>query len=261
MKQLKKWLFPALTCLIVLGAAVLPPLLSQARDARQFGQVHAELLDADTLPAVQTPTLLDQMTLYAKRYSLSYPILFFQDYSHFESSESMALAQSAQERLTEAGVLPTWIFKEEPFEHISAALLLLWDPAEKTAEPSAFREISWSYDSNKSHQKSIRVIEDAQTGLPIKLYVHDTNMSQWLPYDTDHLRTLMEHFFDLLGLQVQEIDPIGPMYVPSLNLSYSIAESEMIFSVSRAPTDLSFDLGFTPQYETDAGRGPVNAAG
>ena len=46
----KKWLFPALTCLIVAGAAMLPPLVSQARDVRLLGQVHAELLDADALP-------------------------------------------------------------------------------------------------------------------------------------------------------------------------------------------------------------------
>lgn len=263
MKLLKKWLFPALTCLIVLGAAVLPPLVSQARDVREFGQVHAELLNADALPAAQTPTLLDRITLYASRYSTSNPILSFQDHAHFENSEARSLAQSAQELLTEAGVLPKWIFEEEPFEHINASLLLLWDPAEKTAsrEPSAFWEISWSYDSNKSHQKSIRLITDANTGLPVHLYVHDTNMSQWLPYDTDHLRTLSEHFFDLLGLEIRETDPHGSGYVPSLDLSYSIAGSEMIFLVSRAPTDLFLQPELNWQPKMDADSGPIHAAG
>ena len=47
MKLVRKWLFPALTCLIVLGAAALPARVSQMRDARQFGQVHTEALEAD----------------------------------------------------------------------------------------------------------------------------------------------------------------------------------------------------------------------
>ena len=69
MKLIKKWLLPVLTCLIVAGAAVLPPYISQARDDRQFGQVHAEELDAVPLPVYEPPTLMDRIKLYAGRFN------------------------------------------------------------------------------------------------------------------------------------------------------------------------------------------------
>lgn len=244
MKLVKKWLFPALTCLIVAGAAVLPPLVSQARDVRLLGQVHAELLDAKALPAAQTPTLLDRMALYASRYSSSRTILSSEDYAVLEDSQQKELAQSAQELLTEAKILPSWIFEEEPFDDVTASRLLLWDPAGPGSmqEPSVFWNVQWQYYTNKSHQKSVRAVLDAETGLPIGLYIHDTNMSQWLAYDTADLRALVERYADLLALEVQEVDLVGPRYVPSVNVSYSISGSGMVFFASRAPTDLSIQF-------------------
>lgn len=241
MKRVKKWLFPALTCLLVLGAAALPPLLSQARDARLFGQVHAEALGADALTSVRTSTLLDRMALYASRLSSDRTILSSRDYAVLEDSQQKALARSAQELLTEAKVLPGWIFEEEPFDDVTASRLLLWDAEEAAQAPVTFWDISWDYNI-KSHQKSVNVVLDAETGLPIDLYIHDTNMSQWMAYNTDDLRALLERYFDLLGLEVQEIGLNGPMYVPSVNLSYSISGSGMVLFASRAPTDLSIQL-------------------
>lgn len=241
MKLVRRWLLPALTCLLALGAAALPPYISQMRDAKQFGQVHAEALGADPLPAVQASTLLDRMKLYASRLSSSRTILSATDYATLEDAQEAELAQSAQEVLTGSGVLPAWIFEEEPFGALRVSRLLLWDVEDK-GEPSVFWDITWENYTNKSHQKSVHVTLDAQTGLPIHLYVHDTNMSQWMAYDVEHLRSLTQRYSDLWGLEVQEVDLAGPMYVPSVNVSYSISGAGLYFFASRAPTDLSIQL-------------------
>lgn len=241
MKLVRRWLLPALTCLLVLGAAALPPYISQMRDAKQFGQVHAQALEADPLPAVQASTLLDRMTLYASRLSSNRTILSSTDYSILEDGQETALAQSAQELLTGSGVLPAWIFEEEPFGAMRVSRLLLWD-AEDKWEPSVFWDVTWENYTNKSHQKSVHVTLDAQTGLPIHLYVHDTNMSQWMAYDVEHLRSLTQRYSNLWGLEVQEVDLAGSMFVPSVNVSYSISGTGLYFSASRGPTDLAIQL-------------------
>lgn len=241
MKLMRRWLLPALTCLLVLGAAALPAYISQMRDAKQFGQVHAEALEADPLPAVQTSTLLDRMALYASRLSSSRTILSSTDYSILEDGQEAALAQSAQELLTGSGVLPAWIFEEEPFGAMRVSRLLLWD-AEDKREPSVFWDVTWENYTNKSHQKSVHVTLDAQTGLPIHLYVHDTNMSQWMAYDVERLRSLTQRYSDLWGLEVQEVDLASPMFVPSVNVSYSISGTGLYFFASRGPTDLAIQL-------------------
>lgn len=259
MKLVKKWLFPVLTCLIVAGAAALPPYISQMRDTKQFGQVHAEKLDADPLPAVRTSTLLDRMTLYASQLFPNRTILSSTGYSTLGDAKESALAQSAQEVLTGSGVLPAWMFEEEPFGAMRVSRLLLWD-AEDQREPSVFWDITWENYANQSHQKSVQVILDAQTGLPIHLYVHDTNMSQWMAYGTDDLRVLTQRYLDLLGLEAQEADLVGPGYVPSVNVSYSISGAGLYLFASRAPTDLSFQLSADQQFSLDTD-GPTNAAG
>lgn len=244
MKLVRKWLFPALTCLIVLGAAALPARLSQMRDARQFGQVHTEALEADGLPVAQPPTLLDRMELYAGQNDASHPVLSFRDAVYFEDSEGRELADTAQALLTGAGVLPRWLFREEPFDQVTVGRELLWDPAEESAaqEPAQFWTVHWSYYSNKYHTESIELVLDAETGLPIKLFIDDTNMSQWLAYDQEALRALAERFFDLLGVGVREVEAHGPMYDPSLNLSYAVDGTSLHFHISRAPTALVVQL-------------------
>lgn len=255
MRFIKKWLFPVLTCLIVAGAAVLPQRISQARDARQFGQVYAETLEAAPLPVHEPLSLMDRIKLYAGRYSPEHSILFSYYYSDEPTKEE--IAQSVQELLTGAGVLPEWIFREEPFENTELTRYLLWDPTGETLQnPIAFWEISWSYYSNKSHTKNLHVTVDAETGLPIRLYAGDTNMSQWLPYQADGLRGLAERFFELLEMDAQEIDLQGSGFAsPSLNLSYAITGTGMNFFISRAPTDLEIQPDTSWWSRTDAGGG------
>lgn len=252
MKPMRKWLLPALTCLIVVGAAILPPQVSKFRDLRQFGQVHTEALEADDLPVREPATLLDRMALYSGQYSSEHPILSFRDVAYSEEdSEGIELARTTQELLINAGILPEWFSREEPFGMVIISRLLLLDPAEGNAaqEPSAFWDAEWFYDSNKKYQKSVHVVLDAETGLPIDLFVNDTNMSQWLSGETQELRLLAERFFNLLGLEAQEVDSSGAGFVPGQTLSYTIQDSPIGFDVSYGPTVLSIALRFNQWYQ------------
>lgn len=268
MKLLKKWLFPILTCLIVVGAAALPQYVSQSRDARLFGQVHAEALDADALPVVELPTLTDRMTLYADWFSPLHPVLSFRDYGDIGEEgaafpDQEPLVQETRELLTGADVLPNWIFEEEPLEGTVASRLLLWDPAASGTfqEPAIFWELKWSY-FDKFHSKDLRVYLDAETGLPIYLWVFDTNISQWLPYDTDHLRTRAERFFSLLGLDIREIDLDTTISENiQLHLRYSVAGTAMVFDVIRTPTALTIELDPNWRIPATMDSGPVAPVG
>lgn len=252
MKLVRKWLFPALTCLIVVMAALLPPHISQLRDAKQFGQTHTEMLEVDNLPVREPLTLLDRMELYSGQHSSEHPILSFRDVAYSEAdSEGIELARTTQELLVNAGILPEWFSREEPFGMVIISRLLLLDPAEGNAarEPSAFWDVEWFYDSDKKHQKSVHAVLDAETGLPIDLFVNDTNMAQWLSGETQELRLLAERFFKLLGLEAQEVDSSGAGFVPGQSLSCTIQDSPVGYDVSWGPNVLSISLRFDQWYQ------------
>lgn len=241
MKLLKKWLFPVLTCFLAVGAAVLPARASIARDAGRFGEVYVEPLDTNGLFIQEPLTLLDRLGLYADQYSADHAILSFQDVIPAGDPEEDALVKRAQELLIEGDILPRRLFQEEPFDQVMVTRLLLWDPgAENAAQgPSAFWDISWTYDSNKSHQKMLQLVLDAETNVPIRLYIHDTNMSQWLPYGTKELRALTERFLASLGAELQETAADGLRTAYDLNLCYTVTGASVCFVSSRAPTSCS----------------------
>ncbi len=240
MRRLKKWLLPALTCLIVAGAAVLPPYLSRLGDQRLFGQIHTEELAADSFPVREPLTFRERLALYAGQYDSAHPVLSFRDNGYFEEPKDKELVEAAMKQLMEAGIVSDWVFRETAFDDVAAARLLLWDPAgEGVQEPSAYWDVEWNYHSDKRRQASVSLVLDAETGLPIHLYIGDTNMSQWLPYDTDALGAWAGRFLALLGLEFREVESAYPMFDPSLNLRYAVAESPVHFLVSRGPTSLT----------------------
>lgn len=243
MKLLKKWLFPALTCLIVAGAAVLPPQISHARDARQFGQPHAEELAVDTLPAYEPPDLVDRLLLCSRRNYAEHPVLSFDDYFYFEDfpQAKAELMQSVEDILTEAGLIPEWVFREEPFTALDASRLLLLDPAKDSPiqETITFHILSWAnYD--KTHNKHLTVYLDAESGLPIYLSIFDTNISQWLPYERESLQALAGRFFDLLGMDAQELgtgdNEAWHAFV------YVLTGTEVRYNVTRTPTAVTIEV-------------------
>lgn len=244
MKLMKRWLFPVLTCLIVAGAAVLPRHVSEVRDARQFGQIHAEGLAADGLPVYDPPSLIDRLTLYSHRGYAAHPVLSFEDNFYFEDfpQKRDELMQSVEDMLIEAGLIPEWVFREEPFTSLSASRLLLLDPAEGSSiqEPTAFYILSWAnYD--KRHNKHLTVHLDAESGLPVYFNIFDTNISQWLPYQVEPLRALAGRFFDLLGMEAQELGSGGAAEVWHA-FGYALTGTEVRYDVTRAPTAVTIDV-------------------
>ena len=248
MKLLKKWLFPVLTCLIVAGAAVLPPYLSQLRDARQLGQVHAETLEADALPVYEPLSLADRMVLFTDRYSPQHPILSSDERAYADDLTKLQQAQAVQELLTGSGIVPEWVFEDfDPYEHLAVSRLLLWDPAEGVAvrEPSVFYLFHWTYYTTP-HNKSLSVSVDGETGLPIEVIVFDTNMSQWLPYGWDELQGMADRYFEMMGLayglDIEPMEPAEPDPKSYLSLYYSVIGTNIRYQVSRNPTSLGFSL-------------------
>ena len=243
MKLLKKWLFPVLTCLIVAGAAVLPPYLSQLRDARQLGQVHTETLEADALPVYEPPNLIDRLLLYSRRNFAEHPVLSFDDHFYFDDfpQEKDELMQSVEDMLIEAGLIPEWVFREEPFTDLEARRLLLLDPAEDSSirEPTVFYVLSWAcYD--RLHNKHLTVHIDAESGLPVYFNIFDTNISQWLPYQVEPLRALAGRYFDLLGMDAQEEGAGGAEVWHAFN--YTLTGTEVHYNVTREPTTVTIDV-------------------
>ena len=246
MKLLKKWLFPVLTCLIVAGAAVLPARVSQARDARQFGQIHTEELKADALPEWKGPSFLERLEMYICQYSYDEerPVLSFHSTLYYGDPVRDEVIERAKDTLTQSGILPNWYFTDEPFEDFTGPTVshtLLWDPADSASwqEPSSFWLVTFQYHSESgAHYKNLSVVLDDESGLPITLALSDTNMAKWLPYKADALRAFMERYFDALGLEVQLQDSDNPE-PDGLVLSYLVSGTNVGYTAEHNATLLS----------------------
>ena len=213
MKWVKKWLFPVLTCLIVAGAAVLPPYISQIRDAGLLGQVHTQALAADALPVREAPELLDRLALYARWCSPSETIPSFQSPEEGSMAQAERIAQDALEKLADGGVLPgqaVWDLADGALrlEITSWSHIMLWDPNVGIAqqEPISFwavtGDLGWG---------SVWMDIDAESGLPLRLSLYDPDMAQWLSYkEPDALTGLAGRYFDLLGLEAEQMEPDDP---------------------------------------------------
>lgn len=195
MKLVKKWLLPALTCLIVAGAAALPPYLSQLRDARQLGQIHAETLEADALPIREPPGFWERLELYARWRASSEPVPSFQN-PEMDGELNTRLAVQALMSLAQAGVIPDLRL---PVKQASVNRILLWDPADSVGSQTPVE--FWKAEGDLEGG-SFWVTVDSESGLPLELHLYDPNMAQWLAYkEPDTLPDLAEEFFALLGLE------------------------------------------------------------
>ena len=202
MKLIKKWLLPILTCLIVIGAAVLPPYISQVKDDRQFAQIHTSELNADALPVWEGWDLLERLELFARWHTNHSEIIpSFQTVPDGEEAENVELAALTLSRaldcLIQAVILPDYLLKF-PLEHPNITRVLLWDPDSiGSREPMVFWEV-WG-DLGES---SLYMIVDSESGLPLVLNVFEPNMGQWLSYkDPGTLPNLAQRYFDLFGLK------------------------------------------------------------
>lgn len=262
MKLVKKWLFPALTCLIVAGAAALPPHLSQLRDAGQFGQVHAEALEAAALPVREPPTLLDRMELFANQYSSAHPVLSSSTGTYADSFTKREQALALREQLTKWDIVPDLFFDEytgatdEAYELCAIQRLLLWDPAgeQEIREPFRYYQFSWT-DYETSHNKSLSIDVDAETGLPIQVIIWDTNIAQWFPYTREALADKADRFFQMMGWTIG-VDVI-PMEPPEpenkfLQLCFSVPGTNLYYWIIHGPTTFHISLETVGNGETDS---------
>lgn len=214
MKLVRKWLFPVLTFLLVAGAALLPQRISQARDARQFGAVHAETMAvADSLPVhdQEPPSLADRIGLYLRWFGLQEIIPSFRTPASISEEEAAEMAGVVLDMLISGQVLSEQALMDEETgdllwpEVTYCYHILIWDPEKDVARQEPFAIWQLSADLGGS-SGSVWLTLDAETGLPLYIQLYDPNMDQWLsPEDPGTLPTAAENFFDLLGL---EGDPV-----------------------------------------------------
>ena len=66
MRQLRTWLLPGLTVLVVLTVTLLPQHLSRLRDQKLMERVHTEALAAENILPVQSPDLVQRISLFSR---------------------------------------------------------------------------------------------------------------------------------------------------------------------------------------------------
>lgn len=226
MKLVKKWLFPALVCLIVVGAAALPPYLSRLRDARQFGQSHTEALAAETLPVWQEPDLAARLALYVRWNDNKEIIPSFQSPEHDRQGQAEELIQAALERLTQAGVIPEKLLldKAANLEITSWTYVLLWDPDVGVAGQNS---VGFWRITAELGERSMWLDIDQESGLPAQLGFYDPAMARWMPWgDRAAQAAALEGFLSMLGLAGEEVHPVP--FDPDRTL-YRVADCEFCY--------------------------------
>ena len=247
MKLVKKWLFPILTCLIVMGAAVLPPYISQIKDNRQFAQIHTSELNADALPVWEGRNLLERLELYA-RWSTDHSEIIpsFQTVPDSEEAENVELAEQtlnqALDHLTQAGVIPAYLL-EFPLEHTGITRILLWNPADSMSsqEPLEFWSVTAEFGED-----SLWIMVDSESGLPLDLNLYDPNMARWLFYkDPNTLPDLAERFFGLLDLEAEMVETDIPSDAAPWERHFDIkgAEIQYGFFFNATMLDIRLEVG------------------
>lgn len=209
MKLARKWLFPALTCLLAALAVVLPPYLSRLRDARQFGQSHTEALAAETLPVWQEPDLAARLALYVRWRDSEWAVPSVRSPEEEREDQAEELICAGLERLVEGDVFSAdartlWAEQYLPDLHISSwSYVLLWDMEDGVVsrEPCAIWELAAVMDTC-----TVGLALDVESGLPLHLDIYDSNLIQWLsPKDPEALPSMAERFLALLGLEGERV--------------------------------------------------------
>ena len=248
MKLVSKWLFPVLTCLIIMGAVVLPPYISHIRDDRQFfGQIHTSELDAEALPVWEGWDLLERLELYARWHTMSDVIPSFQTAPESEEPEMVELAErvldQALNRLIQAGVIPSRL-SAYPLERAGITRILLWDPVDSMRSREAVE--FWSVTADWG-EGSLWITVDSESGLPLVLSIYDPDMAQWLSdKDPDTLPNLAERFFDLLGLEAEMTETDIPSDAVLWNRHFAIEGTRIRYWVAFSSPDATIlDISLT----------------
>lgn len=221
MRLVKNWLFPVLTCLIVVGAAVLPPYVSWARDQAQFGQIHVDEMDAESLPVWEAPDLLERLELYVRWHTTKETIPSFQT-----SVMERALAERALNFLAQAGVISADLL-QDPLERMNMSRILLWNPTDRRGlqQPVEFWRVSLELGEG-----SITMDVDGESGLPLFLNLYDPNIAQWFLYQKpDTLPDLAQRYFDLLELEAVPMQAGIPTDAAPWERMFQVSQTELYY--------------------------------
>lgn len=238
MKLARKWLFPALTCLLAALAVVLPPYLSRLRDAKQFGQIHTEALAADGLPVREEPDLATRLELYVRWNDNKEIIPSFQSPEKDRQGQAEELIQAALGRLFQFGVIPNSLLPggkgtANQLEITSWTYVLLWDPDVGVAgqNPIGFWRIT-----AELGERSMWLDIDQESGLPVQLGFYDPAMTRWMSLEDRTARaTALEGFLSMLGLAGEEVKVLPP---DPLCTRYRVADCEFCYQAFRGSESL-----------------------
>lgn len=253
MKLVKKWLFPALVCLIVVGAAVLPPYLSRLRDAKQFGQSHTEALAAETLPVREEPTLLDRLALYVHWMDRKEIVPSFQSPEENRQEEAAGLAWTALKQLAQAEVIPDKLLQSpsggSEFPYITSwTYILLWNPEGGVAGQAPVG--LWRVTAELGDTCVMGMDIDQESGLPIRLTLYDPELGQWLAWkDSAAQAAVGRGFLSLLGLEGQAAQQ--PYAETPGTTVLPVADAEFYCEVTLAKNQLIVE--FRPDWELTDG--------
>lgn len=178
MKTVKRWLLPALTCLIVAAAVLLPPYLSQIRDRGLMDIVHTEAVSGDRLS-------LKEATL-EQRIGLLY---------RWENGEQIdAVTQPFSEEELERDIRPAVfasyneLCREVPT--LGGALEDWWAPDAVTGSRLLLRDAAGGLSASMLQLRGTfpdaELIIDERTGLVLFLTVSSTPVANGTPTAPDN---------------------------------------------------------------------------
>lgn len=204
MKEKKTWLPVGLTCLVVLGAVLLPQSVSRARDARLLGRVHAEAMEvAGGLPT-RPASLEEKLTLLGIWSRDSGAVSYFTqdllwDTENREEDSAGSWDQAAVaavESLVEAGVVPEELGTEPPVVAGGERMLLR---SQSSGVSASFLSLWCSYDRFGG---SLDLVLDEDTGTVVQLYLSWPGLRQLLPSPGG----VGEAFFETLDLEAELLE-------------------------------------------------------
>lgn len=226
MKNLKKWLLPALTLLVVLGAVLLPPWAAQVKDAQLLGRVHTEEM-AGSL-SFQAASLTDRLGLLARwsaggevasltqeladdeiELHTQQPVAPGPAPSGGQTSDDMedlvymlleARVRAALDRLAPEGTFLRDVLPQG-LEGVTAQRLLLWEPSGGLA--ASFLQVQWE-PAQTGRAWSLSLTLDEENDLILSLTLKNPHMAGlqagWGVSGVELPYLVGEHYFSYLGV-------------------------------------------------------------
>lgn len=205
MRDWKNWLFPLLTCLIVLVLALLPRRLSLLEDGTLTGVVHSEDLSADSNFPARAPELPGRIWLLARYSALPEGLtIVHQELEGAALEEASDLARTELRHLAEADILP------EEIEEIV--------------------KLSGEFTGNRIYLRDQADLSSAAF-LELSSYNQETDALFWLYLDWESGQLLaLESTAPLFTHYLMDAESIGRSFLDRMGVEYERLSSEKAFS-------------------------------